>query len=95
MMTAIMIDSNVPLDLMTVDTRWLSWSAAAVERAADRFRLVINPIIYALSATRGNKAITASGLFHRRPRGGCRVSAADPRCGALSQLLSQAAINRP
>jgi predicted nucleic acid-binding protein len=46
MMTAIMVDSNVLLDLMT-DTRWLSWSAAAVERAADRFRLVINPIIYA------------------------------------------------
>jgi predicted nucleic acid-binding protein len=47
MMTAIMVDSNVLLDLMTEDTRWLSWSAAAVERAADRSRLVINPIIYA------------------------------------------------
>ena len=46
-MTAIMIDSNVLLDLMTEDTRWLSWSADAVEKAADRFRLVINPIIYA------------------------------------------------
>jgi predicted nucleic acid-binding protein len=47
MMTAIMVDSNVLLDLMTEDTRWLSWSAAAVEKAADRSRLVINPIIYA------------------------------------------------
>jgi predicted nucleic acid-binding protein len=47
MMTAIMVDSNVLLDLMTEDTRWLSWSADAVEKAADRFRLVINPIIYA------------------------------------------------
>jgi len=46
-MTAIMIDSNVLLDLMTEDMRWLSWSAEAVEKAADRFRLVINPIIYA------------------------------------------------
>jgi len=46
-MTAIMVDSNVLLDLMTEDTRWLSWSAEAVEKAADRFRLVINPIIYA------------------------------------------------
>ena len=46
-MTVIMIDSNVLLDLMTEDMRWLSWSAAAVEKAADRFRLVINPIIYA------------------------------------------------
>src|SRR5260370_35219402 len=47
MMTAIMLDSNVLLDLMTEDTRWLSWSAEAVEQAADRFSLVINPIIYA------------------------------------------------
>ena len=47
MMTAIMVDSNVLLDLMTEDTRWLSWSGEAVEKAADRFRLVINPIIYA------------------------------------------------
>ena len=47
MMTAIMVDSNVLLDLMTEDARWLSWSAEAVENAADRFRLVINPIIYA------------------------------------------------
>jgi predicted nucleic acid-binding protein len=46
-MTAIMVDSNVLLDLMTEDARWLSWSAEAVEKAADRFRLVINPIIYA------------------------------------------------
>ncbi|HKO07971.1 MAG TPA: type II toxin-antitoxin system VapC family toxin [Alphaproteobacteria bacterium] len=42
-----MIDSNILLDLMTEDPRWLSWSAAAVERVADRFRLVINPVIYA------------------------------------------------
>ena len=42
-----MVDSNVLLDLMTEDTRWFSWSAEAVEKAADRFRLVINPIIYA------------------------------------------------
>src|SRR5437763_11441840 len=47
MMTAVVVDSNVLLDLMTEDTRWLAWSAEAVERAADRFRLVINPIIYA------------------------------------------------
>src|SRR5260370_12593853 len=47
MMAAVLVDSNVLLDLMTEDTRWLSWSAEAVEQAADRFRLVINPIIYA------------------------------------------------
>jgi predicted nucleic acid-binding protein len=46
-MTAVMIDSNVLLDLATEDPLWYAWSAAAVESTADRFRLVINAIIYA------------------------------------------------
>ena len=41
-----MVDSNVLLDLATEDPRWYAWSAAAGESAADRFRLVINAIIY-------------------------------------------------
>jgi uncharacterized protein (UPF0332 family) len=53
MMTAVMVDSNVMLDLMTEDARWLSWSAAAVENAADRFRLVINPTGAFLDKSRG------------------------------------------
>ncbi len=46
-MTAVLIDSNVLLDVMTEDPHWFSWSAAAIESAADSFRLVVNPIIYA------------------------------------------------
>jgi predicted nucleic acid-binding protein len=46
-MTAVLIDGNILLDLMTEDPKWHTWSAAAVENAADRFRLVINTIIYA------------------------------------------------
>jgi len=46
-MTAILIDANVLLDVMTEDARWVAWSAEAIERAADRYRLVINPVIYA------------------------------------------------
>ena len=46
-MTAVLIDANVLLDVMTEDARWLAWSAGAIERAADRYRLVINPVIYA------------------------------------------------
>ena len=46
-MTALMIDSNVLLDVMTEDPRWFAWSALALEQAADRFRLVINPVVYA------------------------------------------------
>lgn len=45
-MTAVMIDSNVLLDVMTGDPQWRVWSAEAMERAADSGRLVINPIIY-------------------------------------------------
>jgi predicted nucleic acid-binding protein len=43
---AVMVDSNVLLDLMTEDPHWFSWSAAAMERAANTSRLVINAIIY-------------------------------------------------
>src|SRR5271166_6683183 len=46
-MTAVLIDANVLLDVMTEDARWLAWSAQAIEQAADRNRLVINSIIYA------------------------------------------------
>jgi predicted nucleic acid-binding protein len=46
-MTAILVDSNVLLDLMTQDTQWFAWSANALASAANRFRLVVNPIVYA------------------------------------------------
>ncbi|NVN11507.1 type II toxin-antitoxin system VapC family toxin [Nguyenibacter vanlangensis] len=46
-MTSVLVDANVLLDIMTEDERWFEWSADAVARAADRSRLVINPIVYA------------------------------------------------
>jgi predicted nucleic acid-binding protein len=46
-MAGVLIDSNVLLDLMTEDKVWFAWSMAAIERAADRHRLIINPVIYA------------------------------------------------
>ena len=46
-MTAVLIDSNVLLDVMTEDPRWFSWSVAAPESAANSFRLVVNAIVYA------------------------------------------------
>jgi predicted nucleic acid-binding protein len=46
-MTAVMIDSNVLLDLMEENSRWFAWSETALAKAADRFRLVINAVIYA------------------------------------------------
>jgi predicted nucleic acid-binding protein len=46
-MSAVLVDSNVLLDLMTEDRIWFSWSSDAIEREADSARLVINPVIYA------------------------------------------------
>lgn len=44
---AILVDSNVILDVATADARWAGWSSKALERAADEAVLVINPIIFA------------------------------------------------
>jgi hypothetical protein len=45
-MTAVLVDSNVLLDLTAIDSDWSAWSARAIEAASDRFRLVINAVIY-------------------------------------------------
>jgi predicted nucleic acid-binding protein len=71
-MTAVLIDANVLLDIMTEDARWLAWSAEAIERAADRYRLVINPIIYAEISLRYSRiedldAALPKGMFDREP----------------------------
>src|SRR6516225_1271698 len=60
-MMAMLVDSNVLLDVMTEDPRWLSWSAQAIEQAADSYRLVINPVIYAEVSMRYSQ----SGCFSR------------------------------
>jgi predicted nucleic acid-binding protein len=54
-MSAILIDSNVLLDLMTEDSRWFSWSSNATAIAAETARLVINPVIYAEVSIRYTK----------------------------------------
>jgi hypothetical protein len=69
-MTAVLVDSNVLLDLMTEDAKWFAWSAATVRSAADRFRLVINPIIYTEVSVRYSRiedldAALPSDLFDR------------------------------
>ena len=46
-MTAVLVDSNVLLDVLTEDPYWWEWSARAVADSADRGVLAINPIIYA------------------------------------------------
>jgi predicted nucleic acid-binding protein len=44
---AVLVDSNVILDVATNDPAWGAWSAEALERAADESVLVINPIVFA------------------------------------------------
>ena len=46
-MAATLVDSNVILDVLTEDDRWLDWSADRLSDAARTGMLVINPIIYA------------------------------------------------
>jgi predicted nucleic acid-binding protein len=44
---ATLVDSNVILDVLTEDDRWLDWSSDRLSDAARTGMLVINPIIYA------------------------------------------------
>jgi hypothetical protein len=45
--SAILVDSNVLLDVLTEDATWYEWSSAHLARCADRAVLAINPVIYA------------------------------------------------
>ena len=44
---AVLVDSNVLLDVLTEDATWFGWSSQALADAADTGYLVINPLVYA------------------------------------------------
>lgn len=46
-MVAVLVDSNVLLDVLTEDPRWFTWSSETLAVHAEQSALVINPIIYA------------------------------------------------
>lgn len=46
-MAPVLVDSNILIDIFSEDAKWFSWSASALEQAAQTRRLVINPVIYA------------------------------------------------
>ncbi len=46
-MGAVLVDSNILLDLFDTGSEWFSWSRDALRIAAERSNLVINPVIYA------------------------------------------------
>ena len=52
---AVLVDSNVLLDVLTESPRWWSWSSAALREAGDETRLVLNPVIYAEVSVRFSK----------------------------------------
>jgi predicted nucleic acid-binding protein len=68
----VLVDSNVILDVATNDVRWYEWSAKALEAAAERSTLVVNPIVYA-EVSIGYKTIEEleqslpSSVFRREP----------------------------
>lgn len=41
-----LVDSHIPLDILTDDPTWADWSTLALSRAFDTGTVAINPIIY-------------------------------------------------
>ncbi|MBU6298709.1 MAG: type II toxin-antitoxin system VapC family toxin [Alphaproteobacteria bacterium] len=67
---AVLVDSNVLLDLITEDPRWFSWSSQAIAAVAERARLVINAVIYAEVSIRFSRvedveAVLSKDIFDR------------------------------
>jgi len=46
-MARFLVDSNVILDIVTEDPRWLDWSRRTIDQYAEDHVLGINPVIYA------------------------------------------------
>jgi predicted nucleic acid-binding protein len=71
-MTAVLVDSNILLDVMTGDPAWRVWSAEALGAAGERFRLVVNPIIFSEVSVRfsdieGLDEALPKTMFDREP----------------------------
>jgi predicted nucleic acid-binding protein len=46
-LTAVMVDSNVLIDVTAGNPTWEDWSSSRIKRLADESLLVINPLIFA------------------------------------------------
>lgn len=71
-MSSVLVDSNILLDVLTGDPHWSPWSARALEQITDRFRLVINPVIYAEVSVRFMRSADLDdalpkSVLHREP----------------------------
>jgi predicted nucleic acid-binding protein len=68
----VLVDSNVLIDVLSEDSEWFEWSAAALAAAADESRLAINPIVYAevsiaFERIEALEEAVPSGIFLRLP----------------------------
>ena len=69
-MDAVLVDSNVLLDIATSDPEWGDWSAETLEQTANAAILVINPLVYAevsigFEAIEDLEAALPSDLYRR------------------------------
>ena len=71
-MTPVLVDANILIDISTDDPEWSGWSSAALSRAGQGARLVINPLIYAEISVAHRRietleALLPEDIFHREP----------------------------
>ena len=71
-MTAVLVDSNILLDIVAPDEAWSGWSSEALARALEESPLVINPLIYAEVSVRFTSMTELDeqvppNLFRREP----------------------------
>lgn len=71
-MTPCLVDSNVLLDVMSLDPLWFEWSSKTLETYADSSRLIINPVIYGEVSIRYSKieeleSALPANLIEREP----------------------------
>ena len=65
-----LVDTNVLFDFLSEDDDWLDWSSAMLAAAAERGRVVINPVVYAEVSVRYdrmedlNEALPAPFFIH-------------------------------
>ncbi len=46
-MSEVLVDSNVLIDVMSIDSPWFEWSSTTLAEYAERCVLLLNPIVYA------------------------------------------------
>ena len=71
-MRPVLVDSNVIIDVATIDPVWSAWSEPTLRSLADEAVLVINPLIYAevgvrYETTEELEELLPSALFRRDP----------------------------